>query len=225
MGKANPGRFFEDYRLGEVIRHATPRTVGCGERALYHALYPARHALHSSDEFARSCGLPAAPLDDLITFHIVFGKTVPDISLNAVANLGYGEGRWLRPVFPGDTLMAESEVIGLKQNSSGRSGIVWVPRSGGVGAGGHDPRACGRGGSRKPRCPRRARFHSLRFHPRGRTPPLGRLRAGREDRSHGRRDDRGGRTHDGHTPVAEHRPGAFRCPEPPRWPPPYTAAM
>ncbi len=126
MGKANPGRFFEDYRLGEVIRHATLRTVGSGERALYHALYPARHALHSSDEFARSCGLPAAPLDDLIAFHTVFGKTVPDISLNAVANLGYGEGRWLRPVFPGDTLKAESEVIGLKQNSSGRSGIVWV---------------------------------------------------------------------------------------------------
>ena len=126
MGKANPGRFFEDYRLGEVIRHASPRTVGSGERALYHALYPARHALPSSDEFARACGLPAAPLDDLLTFHTVFGKTVPDISLNAVANLGYGEGRWLRPVFPGDTLKAESEVIGLKQNSSGRSGIVWV---------------------------------------------------------------------------------------------------
>ena len=81
-----------------------PRTVGAGERALYHALYPARHALHSSDDFAQACGLPASPLDDLIAFHTVFGKTVPDISLNAVANLGYAEGRFLQPVWPGDTL-------------------------------------------------------------------------------------------------------------------------
>ena len=75
-----------------------PRTVSGGERALYHALYPARHALSSSDEFARACGLPAAPVDELMAFHLVFGKTVPDISLNAVANLGYAEGRWLKPV-------------------------------------------------------------------------------------------------------------------------------
>ncbi|SNT72665.1 MaoC family dehydratase [Paracoccus seriniphilus] len=126
MTKTNPGRFFEDYQIGQVIRHAVPRTVAEGERALYHALYPARHALYSSDEFAASCGLESSPIDDLAAFHIVFGKTVPDISLNAVANLGYGEGRWLRPVWPGDTLRAESQVIGLKQNSSGKSGVVWV---------------------------------------------------------------------------------------------------
>jgi 2-methylfumaryl-CoA hydratase len=124
--KTNPGRFFEDYRLGEVIRHAVPRTVGAGERALYHALYPARGALYSSDEFARSVGLKASPLDDLVAFHTVFGKTVPDISLNAVANLGYAEGRWLKPVWPGDTLRSESEVIGLKETSSGATGVVWV---------------------------------------------------------------------------------------------------
>lgn len=124
--KTNAGRFFEDYRIGEVITHAVPRTVSGGERALYHALYPARGALYSSDEFARACGLPASPLDDLIAFHTVFGKTVPDISLNAVANLGYAEGRWLAPVWPGDTLRSETEVIGLKENSNGKSGVVWV---------------------------------------------------------------------------------------------------
>ncbi|WP_128515071.1 MaoC family dehydratase [Tabrizicola thermarum] len=128
--KTNPGRFFEDYRLGEVIRHAVPRTVGQGERALYHALYPARGALYSSDEFARSVGLKASPLDDLVAFHTVFGKTVPDVSLNAVANLGYAEGRWLKPVWPGDTLRSESEVIGLKETSSGATGVVWVRTKG-----------------------------------------------------------------------------------------------
>ena len=124
--KTNPGRFFEDYRIGEVIRHAVPRSVQMGERALYHALYPARHALYSSDAFAQACGLPFSPLDDLIAFHVVFGKTVPDVSLNAVANLGYAEGRWLRPVWPGDTLRSQSTVIGLKENSNGKSGNVYV---------------------------------------------------------------------------------------------------
>jgi len=130
MAKTNAGRFFEDYAVGQVIAHAVPRTVSGGERALYHALYPARHALHSSDAFARACGLPAAPVDDLIAFHTVFGKTVPDVSLNAVANLGYAEGRFLKPVWAGDTLRSESEVIGLKQNSNGKSGVVWVRTTG-----------------------------------------------------------------------------------------------
>ena len=130
MSKTNAGRFFEDYHLGEVIHHAVPRTVSGGERAMYHALYPARGALYSSDAFAQACGLAASPMDDLIAFHLVFGKTVPDISLNAVANLGYAEGRWLKPVWPGDTLRSSSEVIGLKQNSNGKSGVVWVRTTG-----------------------------------------------------------------------------------------------
>ena len=130
MTKTNAGRFFEDYAVGDVISHAVPRTISGGERAMYHALYPARGALYSSDEFARASGLPASPVDDLITFHTVFGKTVPDVSLNAVANLGYADGRWLLPVYPGDTLTSESEVIGVKQNSNGKSGVVWVRTTG-----------------------------------------------------------------------------------------------
>ena len=126
MVKTNAGRFFEDYAPGQVIEHAVPRTVSGGERAMYHALYPARGALYSSDEFARSCGLPASPLDDLAGFHVVFGKSVPDISLNAVANLGYAEGRFLKPVYAGDTLRSSSEVIGVKQNSNGKTGVVYV---------------------------------------------------------------------------------------------------
>ena len=130
MTKTNPGRFFEDYTIGQTIRHAVPRTVAEGERALYHALYPARHALYSSDEFAISCGLDGSPLDDLLAFHTVFGKTVPDVSLNAIANLGYAQGRWLRPVWPGDTLRAESQVIGLRATSNGQAGVVWVRTTG-----------------------------------------------------------------------------------------------
>ncbi len=126
MAKSWSGNFFEHFYVGQMLRHATPRTLTEGDRALYMALYGPRFALTSSDEFARACGLPRAPLDELIVFHTVFGKTVPDISLNAVANLGYAEGRLLAPCYPGDTLTATSEVIGLRQTSNGRAGVVWV---------------------------------------------------------------------------------------------------
>lgn len=126
MSKTNPGNFFEDFAIGQVIEHATPRTVTEGDRALYGALYPTRFAVPSSAAFAASVGLDPHPVEDLIAFHIAFGKTVPDISLNAVANLGYAECRFHRPVVPGDTLRTRSEVIGLKQNSNGKSGVVYV---------------------------------------------------------------------------------------------------
>jgi 2-methylfumaryl-CoA hydratase len=130
MSKTSPGNFFEDFRVGQVIRHATPRTVTTGDVALYTALYGARFAVQSSDAFAQAIGYARAPVDDLLVFHIVFGKTVPDISLNAVANLGYANCRFLAPVFPGDTLSAVSEVIGLKENSSRKTGIVFVRSTG-----------------------------------------------------------------------------------------------
>ncbi|WP_141014080.1 MaoC family dehydratase [Nocardioides sambongensis] len=126
MSKTNAGNFFEDFTIGQVIEHATPRTVTEGDRALYGALYPTRFALPSSAAFAASVGLDRHPVEELVGFHIAFGKTVPDISLNAVANLGYAELRFRRPVLPGDTLSTRSEVIGLKQNSNGRSGVVYV---------------------------------------------------------------------------------------------------
>jgi 2-methylfumaryl-CoA hydratase len=129
-GKTNPGNFFEDFRLGQRLVHATPRTLTEGDVSLYTALYGPRFALQSADAFAGSLGLPGAPIDDLLVFHTVFGKTVPDISLNAVANLGYAEGRFLKPVYPGTTLSAVSEVIGLKENSNKQTGVVYVRTNG-----------------------------------------------------------------------------------------------
>jgi 2-methylfumaryl-CoA hydratase len=124
--KTNAGNFFEDFRLGQKLVHATPRTLTTGDAALYTALYGSRFALQSSDVFAQRLGYLKSPLDDLLVFHTIFGKSVPDISLNAVANLGYAEGRFLKPVFSGETLAAHSEVIGLKENSNGQTGIVYV---------------------------------------------------------------------------------------------------
>ena len=123
--KSNPGNFFEDFKIGMELIHATPLTVSSGDVSLYRALTGSRHALYASSSFADAAGKPAA-IDPLLAFHIVFGKTVPDISLNAVANLGYAEGQFLKPVLPGDTLRAVSEVIGVKQNSNGKTGVVYV---------------------------------------------------------------------------------------------------
>ena len=128
--KAQAGNFFEDFHLDDEIVHPTPRTVTEGDHALYTALYGSRFALTSSDEFARAAGLDRAPVDDLLVFHLVFGKTVPDISLNAVANLGYADCLFRTPVYPGDTLGATSRVIGVKENSNHKTGTVYVRSSG-----------------------------------------------------------------------------------------------
>ncbi|HET6388789.1 MaoC family dehydratase [Hyphomicrobium sp.] len=128
--KTNAGNFFEDFKFGQIIQHATPRTVTDGDVALYTALYGSRFAVQSADTFATAIGYPKAPLDDMLTFHVVFGKTTPDISLNAIANLGYADCRFLKPVYPGDTLSSTSEVIGLKENSNGETGTVYVRSTG-----------------------------------------------------------------------------------------------
>ncbi len=128
--KTNPGNYFEDFRFGQVITHATPRTVTVGDAALYTSLYGTRFAVQSSDTFAKAIGYPRSPLDDLLTFHVVFGKTTPDISLNAIANLGYANCRFLKPAYPGDTLSSVSEVIGLKENSNRETGTVYVRSTG-----------------------------------------------------------------------------------------------
>jgi 2-methylfumaryl-CoA hydratase len=124
--KIHQGRYFEDFKLNDIIQHATPRTITSGDCALYIALTGSRNPLHCSEPFAQSLGYKTTPVDDLLAFHIAFGKTVPDISVNAVANLGYADVQFISPIYVGDTLTTSSQVIGLKQNSSGKNGVVWV---------------------------------------------------------------------------------------------------
>ncbi len=130
MSKTNTGNFFEDFKVGQAFRHATPRTLTEADAALNIGLYGSRFAINSSDAFARAIGLPRAPLDDMLVFHVVIAKTVPDISYNAVANLGYAEFRWGALVYPGDTVSVGSKVLGLRENSNRASGVVWVRSTG-----------------------------------------------------------------------------------------------
>lgn len=130
MTKTNAGNYFEDFKFDQELIHATPRTVTSGDVALYTALFGPRFVIHSDKEFAKAVGLPDSPIDDMLAFHFVFGKSVPDISLNAVANLGYADGRFGAPVYVGDTITSVSRVIGLKENSDGKTGNVFVRTTG-----------------------------------------------------------------------------------------------
>ena len=218
MSKTASGNFFEDFRLGQVIQHATPRTVTVGDVALYTALYGPRFAVQSSDAFARALGYPRAPVDDLLVFHVVFGKTVPDISLNAVANLGYADCRFLKPVYPGDTLTADlggdraqgefqpqdrHRLCALARAQPARQDVLEYVRW--VMVRKRDEAAAAPGDAGAARCPRRSRRSALG----GACPILDigaydpalagsahaalRLQAGRADRPCRRHDGRGGR--------------------------------
>jgi 2-methylfumaryl-CoA hydratase len=128
--KAFKGNFFEDFKIGAILQHSTPRTITEGDFAAYIALTGSRYPEFSSKKFASDVGFENWPVDPLLLFHIVFGKTVPDISLNAVANLGYAECKFLHPVKIGDSITSISEVIGLKENSNGKTGVVYVRTKG-----------------------------------------------------------------------------------------------
>ncbi len=126
MNKAASGRLFEDFAVGQLLTHPIPRTIHGGDLSLYMALTADRNPLASSTELARSLGFVREVVPELLAFHLVFGKSVVDVSQLAIANLGYAEVRFVRSVYPGDTLIAESEVIGLRETSNGQSGVVYV---------------------------------------------------------------------------------------------------
>lgn len=120
------GNHFEDFQFGQILQHPTPRTVSEGDQSLYIALTGARQPIFSSRPLAAALGYRDRPIDDWLVFNIAFGKTVPDISANAIANLGYADVRFLEPVYAGDTIAARSEVIGMRETSGGASGVVYV---------------------------------------------------------------------------------------------------
>lgn len=120
------GNFYEDFCVGMTLRHPTPRTLTEGDRSLYMALTGSRDPLSTARTNAALVGLSHRPMESLLVFNVAFGKTVPDVSLNAIANLGYADLRFLAPVYDGDTLSVTSEVIGLRENSNGKSGVVYT---------------------------------------------------------------------------------------------------
>jgi 2-methylfumaryl-CoA hydratase len=117
MSKSFAGNFFEDFELHQDVPCPTPRRLGSGEVAQYIAL--------TGDRTARFCG-ELGHIHPLLLFHQVLSQTVRHVSLNAIANLGYAQLVFSQPVSTGQTVHTAAEVIGLKENSSQRSGIVWL---------------------------------------------------------------------------------------------------
>jgi 2-methylfumaryl-CoA hydratase len=97
---SSKGNFLEDFFVGRKFLHATPRTITQGDSSLYIGLTGARHPANCSEPFAKGLGYKTTPVDDFLVFNMAFGKTVPDISANAIANLGYADVRFSEPVYP-----------------------------------------------------------------------------------------------------------------------------
>lgn len=121
MNKISINNFFEDFAIGQQFECPTPRVITHADRVAYITLTGDR-----TPRFCDSQGL----VHPLIVFHTVFGQSVRHISLNARANLGYGELTWERPVHVGDELRTTVSIIGLKENSNRQAGIVYVRTTG-----------------------------------------------------------------------------------------------
>ncbi|GAC1666739.1 MAG: (R)-specific enoyl-CoA hydratase RipB/Ich [Candidatus Dormibacteraceae bacterium] len=125
------GRFFEDFAVGDVYRHAHGRTVNETDNTWFSLLTNNSHQIHINADYAAKTEFGRPLVVSTLTLAIVTGLSVPDISQNAVANLGWDQVRLLAPVFAGDTLYASSEVLEVRPSKSRPGqGIVRVKTRG-----------------------------------------------------------------------------------------------
>lgn len=117
MNKGSAQNFFEDFEVGQVFDCPTPRVLTDADRVAYIA--------HTADRTPRFCNAKGL-IHPLIVFHTVLGQTVRQISLNAQANLGYAEMIWRQTVSVGDEIRTRARIVGLKENSNQKTGIVYV---------------------------------------------------------------------------------------------------
>ncbi|GAC1470971.1 MAG: (R)-specific enoyl-CoA hydratase RipB/Ich [Candidatus Dormibacteraceae bacterium] len=125
------GRFFEDFAVGDVYRHAHGRTVNETDNTWFSLLTNNSHQIHINADYAAKTEFGRPLVVSTLTLAIVTGLSVPDVSQNAVANLGWDQVRLLAPVFAGDTLYASSEVLEVRPSKSRPGqGIVRVKTRG-----------------------------------------------------------------------------------------------
>jgi acyl dehydratase len=112
------GRFLEDFRVGEVYRHWPGRTITEADNIQFSLMTMNRHPMHCDAAYAARSEFGKPLVNSGLTVAIVVGMTVDDVSLNAIANLGWKEIRLTAPVFPGDTVYARSEVLDVRESKS-----------------------------------------------------------------------------------------------------------
>ncbi|MHB8419764.1 MAG: MaoC family dehydratase [Myxococcales bacterium] len=121
------GRYYEDFELGARYRHHWGRTLTEGEASLFATWTMNANPLYFNRVYAQSLGHPTTPVSPLFAMNVVFGLSVEDLSEQALAHLGYWAMVFREPVYPGDTLFSESEVLGKRPSESKADrGIVHV---------------------------------------------------------------------------------------------------
>jgi len=113
-----PGNFFDDFAVGDTYRHWPGRTITEADNIQFSLLTMNRHPMHCDSNFAASSEFKKPLINSGLTVAIVLGMTVDEISLNAIANLGWKDIELKAPVFPGDTLYARSEVTEVRPSRS-----------------------------------------------------------------------------------------------------------
>lgn len=112
------GRFFEDFSVGDVYRHQQGRTITETDNTWFTLLTSNTHQIHVNADYASRTEFGKPLVVSTLTLAIVTGLSVSDVSQNAVANLGWDDVRLVAPVFAGDTLYAESEVLEVRPSKS-----------------------------------------------------------------------------------------------------------
>ena len=126
-----PGRYYDQWTLGDVIRHQPHRTVTETDNLLFSTMTHNPQPLHIDAEYAAATEFGRIVVNSTFTFSLLVGLSVGDTTLGTlVANLGFDKVKLPKPVFIGDTLRAESEVVALKDSTSRpEAGIVtWEHR-------------------------------------------------------------------------------------------------
>ena len=125
------GRYFEDFEVGDVYEHRPGRTITESDNIWWTLLTMNTHPLHFDREYAVKSEFGKPLVNSGFTLAMVAGMSVSDVSQKAIANLGWTDIKLPAPVFPGDTIYAESEVLDKRESKSRPSqGIVWVRTTG-----------------------------------------------------------------------------------------------
>ena len=125
------GRYFEEFTVGETYKHWPGRTITATDNTWFTLLTMNQHPIHFDEEYARHTEFGKPLVNSALTLAIVAGMSVADVSQKTVANLGWDKIRLTAPVFAGDTIYAESEVIGKRESGSRKHhGIVTVRTTG-----------------------------------------------------------------------------------------------
>jgi len=112
------GRYLEDFQVGDVYRHSHGRTITQTDNTWFTLLTNNTHDIHYNADYASRTEFGKPLVDSTLTLAIVTGLSVEDVSRNAVANLGWEDVRLTAPVFAGDTIYAESEVLAVRPSKS-----------------------------------------------------------------------------------------------------------